>query len=139
MTKTDAKGTSHTDEPQSTLDRTRDAAADAASRAAQGIEANPLGILVGGLAVGALAGSLLPRSDREKQLLAPVGTRIGTTARAAIEAAQDAGRSELESRGFTRDAGREQVKNLLGGIGKALSTGGAAAARTVSGKPADGE
>ncbi len=121
----------------SALDRTRDSAADAARRAGQTLEANPLGILVGGLAVGAIAGALLPRSAREQELLAPVGKRLSTSARAAIDAAKDAGRTELESRGFTRDAGQEQVRNLLGGLGKALSSAGAAAVSTARRKADD--
>lgn len=119
--------------PQSALG----AASDAARRAGQSLEANPLGILVGGLAVGAIAGALLPRSAREQELLAPVGKRLSTSARAAIDAAKEAGRTELESRGFTRDAGQEQVKNLLGGLGKALSTAGTAAVASARGKATD--
>lgn len=122
---------------QSALDRTRDAATDAARRTAQSIETNPLGIVVGGLAVGVLAGALLPRSAREKELLAPVGKRLGDTARTAISTAREQGRSELESRGFTRDGAQEQVKNLLGGLGKAVTAAAAGAGKSVTGK-ADG-
>ncbi|WP_425230104.1 hypothetical protein [Sphingomonas sp.] len=121
-------------ETAGTLERTRDAAADAARRTVEGIEANPLGILVGGLAVGVLAGALLPRSDREKELLAPVGKRLGDTARAAIATAKEQGLSELQTRGFTRDAAQQQVKNLLGGIGAAVTSAGTAAARSATGK-----
>ena len=120
-------------EPAGTLDRARDTAADAARRTVQGIEANPLGIVVGGLAVGVLAGALLPRSEKERELLAPVGKRIGDSARAAIETAREQGLSELESRGFTRDAAREQVKNLLGGLGQAAASAGTAAVTSVRG------
>lgn len=116
------------------FDRARDTAADAARRTAESIEANPLGIVVGGLAVGALAGALLPRSDKERQLLAPVGKRVRDTARAAIDTAKEQGLSELENRGFTRDAAREQVKNLLGGLGAAASSAGGAALSSARGK-----
>ena len=121
-------------EPAGTLDRARDTAADAARRTVEGIEANPLGIVVGGLAVGVLAGALLPRSEKERDLLAPVGKRINDTARAAIATAKEQGLSELESRGFTRDAAREQVKNLLGGLGQAVSNAGTAAVASARGK-----
>lgn len=116
------------------LERTRDAAADAARRTAESIESNPLGILVGGLTVGVLAGALLPRSDKERELLAPVGKRIGDTARTAIATAREQGLSELENRGFTRDAAGEQVKSLLGGLGKVLTNAGTAAAGAARGK-----
>ena len=112
------------------VDRSR----DTARRTVEGFEANPLGILVGGLAVGVLAGALLPRSAREKELLAPVGRRIGDTARAALDSAKATGLSELEARGITRDAARDQVKSLLEGVGKAAATAGTAAVGTVRGK-----
>jgi hypothetical protein len=94
-----------------------------------GLESNPLGILVGGLAVGVLAGALIPRSQREKDLLAPVGQRIGDRARAAIQAARDAGQTELENRGLTKDGARDQVRGLVEGVFQAVSTAGAAAAK----------
>ncbi|WP_375392413.1 hypothetical protein [uncultured Sphingomonas sp.] len=118
--------------PPSPIERARGAASDTARRTVEGIESNPLGILVGGLAVGALAGALIPRSAKEKELLAPVGKRIGESARAAAKAAREAGQSELESRGLTADAGRDQVKTLLGGFAKALSTAGAAGAKAAT-------
>lgn len=125
----------HSTEPtERKRDRARAAASDTSRRAAQGIDANPLGILVGGLAVGALAGALIPRSDKEKELLAPVGKRLGDSARAAVQAAKDAGRAELETRGLTPEAGRDQVKTLLGGVVKVLGTAGAAGAKAATGK-----
>lgn len=120
--------------PERKRDRARHAASDVTQRTVAGIDANPLGILVGGLAVGVLAGTLIPRSDKEKELLAPVGKRLGEGARAAVQAAKDAGSAELESRGLTADAGRDQVKTLLGGFARALSTAGTAAAKAATGK-----
>lgn len=104
-----------------------DAASDAARRASHSLEANPIGLLVGGIAVGAAVGALLPRSDKEKELLAPVGARLGTAARQAIAAAKDAGKAELEARGLTRDSAQAQAKELFQGVLKAASTAGAAA------------
>lgn len=124
---------SQTNTPPSSIERARAAATDTTRRTVESLEQNPLGILVGGLAVGALAGALIPRTDKEKELLAPVGKRLSEGARAAAQTAREAGRSELESRGFTADAGREQFQNLLGGLGKALSSAGAAAAKSARG------
>ena len=117
------------DEPQTATERARAATSDAGRRAAEAVEANPLGILVGGLAVGALAGALIPRSDKEKELLAPVGKRLGKGARAAIAAAKDAGKSELESRGFTADAAALKVADEVGA--EADDDGALIAVRTV--------
>lgn len=113
-------------------------AKDAAHRATEGLESNPLAVLVGGLAVGALAGALLPRSDKEKELLAPVGKRLGETARQALAAAKDAGQQELDNAGLSRDAARGRGKDLLGGLSKALSSAGTAAAQAAKGQSNDG-
>ena len=87
-----------------------------------------MGALAGGLALGVLVGALVPRSDREKQLLAPVGKKIGVAAVAALAAAKEAGRGELEELGLTKDAARDQAKSLFKGVVKAASNAGTAAA-----------
>lgn len=117
----------------SALDRTRTVATDAARRTAETIETNPLGIIVGGLAVGVLAGALLPRTEKEKELLAPVGKRLGDTVTTAISSVREQSQNELQTRGFTRDAAQEQVKNLLGGLGKAVSAAVTGAAKSATG------
>jgi hypothetical protein len=117
------------DTARETASRAYHTGLDKASEAVHGLESNPLGILVGGLAVGVLAGALIPRSQREKDLLAPVGQRIGDSARAAIQAARDAGQTELENRGLTKDGARDQVRGLVEGVFQAVSTAGAAAAK----------
>ena len=57
---------------QSTIDA-------ATARATETLDTNPLGVLAGGLALGAIAGALLPRTDREKELMRPVGAKLGAT------------------------------------------------------------
>ena len=131
---TDTHSAEHRPTTPGKRERALDAASEAARRTAEGLESNPLGLLVGGLAVGVLAGALIPRSAKEKELLAPVGKRLGEGARAAIDTVREQGRSELESRGFTKDAAQEQVKNLLGGVSKAVSAAGTVAAKSVTGK-----
>ncbi len=129
-----------TDNDNQSNDGFRDKAArvqDRATDTAQSIAGNPLGILVGGLAAGALAGTLLPRSEREKEMLAPLGKRLEEAVRMAIQAAREAGTAELEQRGLTRDAARDQAKGLLDNATKVLGTAGTAAAKAASGKPVD--
>lgn len=106
-----------------------------AGRTAAGIEANPLAVLAGGAALGALAGSLVPRTEREQKLLGSVGKRLNETARGAIDAAKDTARSEFDVLGLSRDSARDQVGKLLGGVVKALATAGTAAlaTRTING------
>ncbi|WP_174292907.1 hypothetical protein [Sphingomonas bacterium] len=107
-----------------------------AQRLAGGVETNPLALVAGGLALGVIAGALLPRSSRERDLLAPVGTKLGGALTAAVAAAREAGQSELDGLGINRDAARDQVKTLVDGLLKAASTAGTAAAQAAVGKAA---
>ena len=116
------------------LDTTRQTARDAARRTAEGIEANPISVLVGGVALGVLAGALIPRTEQESKLLAPVGKRLTDTATGAAQAARDAGKAELDSLGLNKDAARVQVGKVIDGVIKALSSAGAAAAKASTGK-----
>ncbi|HEX8383649.1 MAG TPA: hypothetical protein VF592_09755 [Sphingomonas sp.] len=112
-------------------DTARATATEAAARATETIDSNPLGVLAGGLALGAIAGALLPRTDREKDLLRPVGAKLGATAAAAIAAAKEAGRTEMEQRGLTANSAREQAKSLFDNVVKAASGAATAGARTA--------
>jgi hypothetical protein len=89
-------------------------AKDTAARAARGVD-----------------GALIPRSAREKELLAPVGKRLGDTARQAFAAAKDAGRQELDQAGLTPSAAKDRGRELLDGVVKAVSSAGSAAARSA--------
>ena len=120
---------------RSSFDRNRAKAEDAARRTVDAIEGSPLGILVGGLAVGALAGALIPRSAKEQELLAPLGRQLGERARAAVTAAREAGKTELAGVGISRDAARDQARSLFDGVIKAATTAGTAA-RDAAAKPA---
>lgn len=116
------------------IETSKDVAEDAFRRTAATFDANPLGIVAGGLAIGALAGALIPRSAKEKELLAPIGAQIAVRARGAIQAAREAGGGELEGAGLTKDAAKDQVKTLLQGVAKALQTAGSAAAKSAANK-----
>lgn len=116
------------------IETTRDTAREAVRRTAQGIEANPLAILVGGVAIGVLAGTVIPRTEQEGKLLGPIGKRINDTAAGAAQAAKDAGKAELDSLGLNRNAARDQVGKLLDGVVRALSSAGSAAAAKASSK-----
>lgn len=58
---------------------------------------NPVGILIGGFAAGAVVGALLPTSSREREALQPVGARINDAARTAARNAADTGREKLNA------------------------------------------
>ena len=109
------------------IESARDAAGKAAQQTAATLESNPVGVLVGGLALGALVAAVLPRSQREKELLAPVGKRLAASAAAAIAAAKDAGRQELEQAGLTKSAATDRVHSLVEQVTRAAQTAGTAA------------
>jgi hypothetical protein len=116
---------------ESRLGDPRAAASEYAAKATQTMETNPLGVLAGGLALGAIAGALLPRTEREREMLRPVGSRLGAVATAAIAAAREAGRSELENRGLTASSARDQAKTLFQNVAKAASGAATAAVKTA--------
>lgn len=126
------------DETPSTQERVADkvggayaAAVDKASAATRdviaGVEGNPLAALLGGLALGAAAGALLARSDKEKAMLAPLGDKLADAAQAAIAAGREAGTKALGDSGLTSEGLREQVTKLLGQAGSAANAVGTAA------------
>lgn len=120
-------------------DTARETALGVANRTAQSIEGNPLSILVGGLAVGVLAGAFLPSTEKETELLSPVGRRLNDGVRAAARAAKDAGAAELAAAGISRDAARQQVGKLFEGVQNAVTNASQAAAKAVKQPGAEGE
>lgn len=116
------------------LEETRKAAA----RAGKAMEANPLAVVAGGIAIGLAAGALLPKSKRETELLGPVGKRLTGVAAGAAEAARDAAKAELGSLPLNKDAAKAQVSKLIEQVAKAVSSAGDAALNakpTVDGAP----
>lgn len=124
----------HDQDAHHRLDDAKEVVADAARRTADALESNPLAIVAGGIAIGALAGALIPRSAKEKELLAPLGSTLGERARGALDAAREAGQGELQNAGLSKDAAKDQVKSLFQGVLKAATTAGSAAAKTAANK-----
>ena len=88
-------------------------------------EGNPLALVAGGVAIGVVVGMLLPRIDKERELLAPVGAKIADRAHATIEAAKEAGRAEIEGLIPNRDMAKDKVGSLFGNILGAAAKGSA--------------
>lgn len=88
--------------------------AGSAKRAAQTIETNPLAVLAGGLVAGMAAGALIPRSEREREALAPVGRRLAEGAVAALTAAKDTGKDRLAASLLNKDVAAESAKQVFG-------------------------
>jgi ElaB/YqjD/DUF883 family membrane-anchored ribosome-binding protein len=102
-------------------DSARERASLASAKAGDQIDQAPLIALAGGLAAGALLAALLPRTNRENELLGPVGGKITGSARAAVDAAKDAGREKLNELNLTRDAGTSALQTILRGVSEAAS------------------
>ena len=99
----------------SAYEAARGRAADVSRQAA----VYPIGAVIGGLAVGALVGLLLPRSQRETELLAPTGRRITDAARDAAQRGVDAGKQQIEEiRDRAAKKVGEAVVEAVGGGGK---------------------
>ena len=103
------------------------AAREKTGQAGEKIEANPLAALLGGIAIGAIAGALIPRLAKEKDLLAPLGDKIGEAARAALDAGKSAGAGALEEAGLSSDQIRAQVSKLVEQALQAANEAGTAA------------
>ena len=99
----------------------------AAERAGKAIEANPLAVIAGGIAIGLAAGALLPKTKRETELLGSVGKRLTGVAAGAAGAARDAAKAELGSLPLSKDAAKAQVSKLIDQVAKAVSSAGDAA------------
>jgi ElaB/YqjD/DUF883 family membrane-anchored ribosome-binding protein len=105
------------------IDTTRHTASDAAHRASDGVQSNPLAALVGGLAIGAAVGALLPRTRQEVETLGPIGKRVSDAAKAAALAARDAGKQELGGLVPDRANAKEKASSLLGTVIQAARDG----------------
>jgi len=109
----------------------REKARVAGRSAAEGLESNPMAALLGGLAIGAMVGALLPRTEREAKMLGAASEKLHGAAR-------EAGREKLSELGLDRDHARDAIKSLLDGVIAAVGTAGTAAMDTAR-KSSDGE
>jgi len=112
-------------------DTARNRAARGRDRAATTLDENPVAALVGGLALGALVGALLPRSRREAELLSGVGERINETSKRVASAARDSAREAIDGYGLGGDLIVEKVSSLFDNAGKTASSIGSAARQAL--------
>jgi hypothetical protein len=113
------------------LHESGEAARAAGRKAADGVDAFPVAALVGGLALGAVLGALLPRTRQEEELLGSIGGAINDRAKEALGAARDAGQSKLDELGINTDAAGKQVGKLIDSLSQVAESAGTAAVDAV--------
>ena len=118
----------------SALSSARGRASSAGDRLSGTVDTAPLAAVAAGVAIGAIAGALLPRTERETEVLGPIGSKIGQAAADAAKAARDAGKQELGILAENRSPMDMIVEKAVDAVSKAGSAAGSAAASTVSGK-----
>jgi len=112
--------------------RSGSAAARAVSeKAGESVGAYPVVALMGGLAVGAVLGALLPRTRQEEELLGSIGGALSDKAKGAASAAREAGQAKLGELGISSDAAGKQVGKLIESIAKVAETAGSAAVDAI--------
>ncbi|HYD37008.1 MAG TPA: hypothetical protein VEA60_05310 [Allosphingosinicella sp.] len=109
----------------------------AGRRAGEGIDANPVAAVVGGLAIGAIVAAMLPRTRREDALLGTAGRRLNESAREAARAAREAGKDQLDELGLSKDGLRSKLDEFTGRAVGALRDSAGAAAGAARGKGKD--
>jgi ElaB/YqjD/DUF883 family membrane-anchored ribosome-binding protein len=92
------------------------------------VDQNPLAIVVGGVALGAIIGMLLPKTEREQKAFGKAGKKINKAAKRAADAAKTAGKEKVDSLGLNGDALRDQFRDLVSKAAEAVKAAGAAAA-----------
>lgn len=100
----------------------RETASAARERTGAGIDDNPLAALAGGLALGALAGALLPRSQREIDTLAPIGEKLRAAAGSAGAAAKAAAAEKIGEFGLAPDDLVAKAKAVLSEAASAVQS-----------------
>jgi ElaB/YqjD/DUF883 family membrane-anchored ribosome-binding protein len=102
-------------------------AAKAAEKSADTIDKNPIAIVLGGLALGAIVGALLPKTQQEQKLFGSTGRKLNNKAKAIAGAAKSAGKDKIDSLGINSETARDQFRDLVGKATEAVKAAGQAA------------
>lgn len=102
-------------------------ARQAKDKTIEGIDKSPLALILGGIAIGAIVGALLPRTERETKLLGKAGKKLNKKARQVAEAAKVAGMSQVDTLGLNGEAMRAQFRELVSKAALAVKAAGQAA------------
>jgi ElaB/YqjD/DUF883 family membrane-anchored ribosome-binding protein len=114
------------------VEQSKEIARKAKAKTSDGIDKNPLAIVLGGVAIGAIIGALLPRTERETKMLGKAGKKLNKKARKMADAAKVAGMSQVDTLGLNGEAMRAQFRELVNKA--ALAVKAAAQAATEAAK-----
>ena len=106
----------------------------AKAKTIEGVDKNPLAIILGGIAIGAIVGALLPRTERETKVLGKAGKKLNKKARKIAEASKVAGMSQVDTLGLNGEAMRAQFRELVSKAALALKAAGQAATEAAKEK-----
>ena len=106
----------------SAYETARGRATDVTRRAVDQAAVYPVGAVIGGLAVGALLGFLLPSTRREQELLSPTGRKITDAARTAAQRGLDAGKEQVDE--IRAKAAQKVGEAVVEAVGGGSSNGG---------------
>ncbi|MFC4292027.1 hypothetical protein ACFOWX_06320 [Sphingorhabdus arenilitoris] len=102
-------------------------ATKAKAKSADTIDKNPLAIVAGGLAIGAIIGALLPKTEREQKILGKTGKKLNEKAKQVAGAAKEAGMKKVDDLGINKDTARDQFRDLVSKATEAVKAAGQAA------------
>jgi ElaB/YqjD/DUF883 family membrane-anchored ribosome-binding protein len=114
------------------VQNSRQIASKAAHKSTDTIDKNPLAMVVGGIALGAIIGALLPKSNREERILGGAGKKLNTKAREVASAAKQAGKDKIDTLGINKESAREQFRDLVSKATEAVKAAGQAAKDAAS-------
>lgn len=114
--------------------RTSAAKNKAKVKTSESIDKNPLAMVLGGIAIGAIVGALLPTTERETKVLGKAGKKLNKKARKMAEAAKAAGTEQAGNLGLNGDAMRAQFRELVSKAAVAVKAAGQAASEAAKEK-----
>lgn len=114
--------------------RTAAAKTKAKVKTSESIDKNPLAIVLGGIAIGAIVGALLPRTERETKVLGKAGKKLNKKARKMADAAKAVGKEQVDNLGLNGDAMRAQFRELVSKAAVAVKAAGQAATEAAKDK-----
>jgi ElaB/YqjD/DUF883 family membrane-anchored ribosome-binding protein len=114
------------------IETVRDTARDAGRRTAEGVEANPMAAVIGGLALGVIAGAFAPRTRQEEKVLGPVGRKVTDTVRQATQAAKDVAREQIDDLGLSKDGVQRKLGDFAERAAGAVRSSAGAAGDAVA-------